>query len=542
MDFLTDSERQYIGEDNERKRAVAVGRLSELALAVQNTEQVLDALRETDVETARKIGKAAREVMTLLERLSIAEVVSDEQESVAAPEEMLHVEEVKPEMQEEEQAPQHSTEVEVPVAELEPEAEADVVSEIEASIPESAQDWLQKILGDDWREKLGVKEGDSLEELAAKVLSGIRTRKGKGKPDNLYTNRIVALLQGQKAKDIAATEADITPAAIYQFEVSLRKRLNGTQPRGNDKPEATHTPDPTPTPRLRVVPHQRTEAVVTPDEDQDQELEQLPDHIRFAQLLEQQLELSTTERASLVGFLDPKSRGEMTNAKQSAIEKVVQYLRPRIENPEYMLTPEELKWVRQCFGIFVLNGTEATRPPVPLNELRRNIRDAKQGPRVEQAVFLSLQKLLVEGPQATVKDLYSSDFMQAALNPETVSEERFSELRQELATMLEKRFDESVAHEINQAIENDTAPARIHTSSPSLREAFARIRQLIGGEAGTASTTGDGDIDWALRRFVAVARVGSMAAEMNKEEFNLYQRRVIAGLYANLQGDEGSER
>ncbi len=537
MDFLNDSERQYIEQDTQRKRAVAVGRLSELALAMQNTEQVLDVLRETDIETARKIGKAAREVVTLLERLTITEVAELEESEAEVSQQAVEIVESVVES-EAEVAPQFIDEPESMKAE-----------EQEPSF-EPAERWLQQALGDDWREKIGAKEGDSIETLAEKVLSKVRVRKNKGEPADMHKARLVGLLKGQSPSEIAKSVGWGTPAAISQFNGSLKKRLNkiSSSEGANDQPDAgivvepESIPTPLPAPRLQVVPRQRTEVVAPVYKEQEPKLEQLPDNMRFAKLLEQQLQLSSTERVSLESFLDPKSRGEMTDAKKSAVEKVVQYLRPRIESPEYKLTPEELKWIRQCFGIFVINGTETDRPPVPLVELRRNIRDASQGPRVEQAVFSSLQKLLVEGPQGGVKELYLSEFMQAALDPSTVSEERFGELRRDLITMLEKRFNESVAHEIDQALENDTPPARVPGSSPSLREAFARIRQLIGGESGSASTTGNGDIDFALRRFVAVARVGSMAAEMNEEELNLYQRRVVAGLYVNLQQDAGSER
>lgn len=516
MDFLTEAERKYISEFDAQRRAAALGRLSELATTMARAEELADAMREVDGRRAHKIGKTARQLTELLEALGIRETVE-----VEIPAETTQLEEVAI--------------VDEPVAEPEPTKEGVQLHTVGVA-------WLVKTFGEDWRVRLRVQDTDNEEIIAHKAIALVPPRSQKD-----YDNHVSRVHLRIKGFNTAAVEeaVGVNSGALLQYERNLRLRAVQAFETQSDAAQTEveqHTTaveearllEPTvtfPVPRPPAVAHrvEKPAVEIKPE---------LTSH-QIAELLCERLGLDGTAEASLRSFLDPRSTGDMTAAKEHAVEAVADYLRPLLDGDRHTLTPEEVRWVRTCFGIVTINGTPTNRPAVPLKELRKT-RSNEQSIRVDTALRVGLEKLLSEKTDARGDELRQSDFIQAALQPERYDAERFAELREELRDILANQFNPEAAHEILEALENGSTPHQRLDVRQETRDAFSKLRQAIMLRG--KSTTGWVKIDHSLQKFLRAGHAPKLSSEPVDEEVRAqFERNVVAGIYAHMyDGAEGA--
>lgn len=525
MGLLTETEQRTIEQFNDTKRTVAVGHLAELATILATAEAALDKLRETDPRLASKIGKKASQVTRLLQGIGVGD-----DDAVAAPADAVVTEPILHAVE----ADKVALEGAVVITESEPVAAIELAPV--ATLSPFAESWLMNKLGENWREDISANETDDEAAIASKIIAANPPRSAKN--TDRFIEQITLRLQGVATKEIAA-HFGVTGGAISMFESNLKKRVNGSDaaPTEESHAVAVHTEAPVaaPTPIERARP---VAPKPTPTPSRSKEVvSDLPPHTHLAQLLQDRIGLDGTARVGLASFLDPKSTGDMTAAKQAAVEATANYLRPYLDDPTYKLDPEELRWVRHSFGVFIENGTPKNREPIPLKDLRKSVRTPEQALRVDAAVFSGLSKLLTKGPNAELVRLRRSDAVSAALEPQAYDDESFEAIRTEVQGLLAERFDEATAAVIIESVISGKTPGQGMDVPKESRAAFSKVRQMVM-ERG--KPTGWVEIDKSMQRFLATGHAGvaRVTAALTAEEMALHERRVVAGLYVHLERED----
>ena len=667
MDFLTEAERQDINFDTQRKRSIALGRLSELAVMISDVERVVDAVRELEPRTAHRLGKAAQELLDQLERVGIVMVASDDmqigQNNVAEQTEptlavpvVLIEETVVPD---DEPVVQIASPQDVPTT---PQgASPESLEESETSpnaLTPAGLTWLKRVVGDDWREELDVTDEDTDEDIARKILSRLSSR---AKSTETTFERILLRIQGKTPKEIGFkglsvfemrlkekfaqrntvestehNESDavedlnvsevpealsdpesLTPAgekwltdtigedwrvrlgvvdgdtpgqiaeklvdrvnlrsenyrgpylertllriqgktpletsklqgatatAVSQHSWQLKRRFalgirdeSDSRDAVPDAPTVVESQDAlevpqqaTPTPR----PHPRAPlgSILSAALDaSDREEEKKRGAAELAALLQERTGITSTGRVGLISFLDSKSNGDMTDAKRFAVDAAASYLRPLLDSSQYDLTPEETRWIRTSFGVVTVNGSPVNKDPVPLKDLRRQAltRSSEHAARVETSIYSGLEKLLVGGPNARLLELRQADVVRAALEPAEIDDDEYRAIQGEVITAFESQFGEDATEQIKSAL--DSYPTVAVTKE--MRGAFSTLRQLV--LVANHGSTGWVQFDTALRDFLAISHpVGQQARAMTSDERKVNNRNVTAGIYIHLQ-------
>lgn len=553
MDFLTEAERQDINEHTQMKRSVALGRLSELAVTISNLEQVMDTVRALDPRTAHKLGKSAQTLLDQLEKAGVsigteAPVVT---ELAPAPAETSEEDTAVVAVQEEIAEPEPASEVIVSAPLIDTPVQPEPVAVEEAAVvtPEAdrqllspaGEKWLVNVIGNDWRVRLAIADSDTPEEIARKLVNRVNLRSESYKGP--YLERTLLRIQGLSPLETSKVQ-EVSTGAISQHSWQLKRRFalgvrDEDDPRDalpevqtdTDDEDAAQpqdaAPAPAPLPRAPI-----SSVIVSESAVAEPEKAKKLDAGDLAALLQERTGINSTGRAGLTSFLDAKSNGDMTAAKSFAVESTANYLRPLLDGGEYELAPEEMRWIRAAFGVVTMNEKPINRDPVPLKDIRRQAlaRSAEHANRAVEAVYTGLEKLLLGGPSARLIELRQADAVRAALEFDSISEDDYETIQNEVIAEIESEFGSHAAEQIKAALENYPNVA----VTKEMRSAFSSLRQLVL-VSGNGST-GWVQFDTAIRDFLSISHPGGkQPVAMTGDERKLNNRNVTAGMYIHLQ-------
>ena len=533
--YLTETEKNALNSRTEVRRAAALANIAEFAIAIDD----FDKLRQLDDDSlhrvGKKIGKITRNLVKLFDSDTSAVVTLDPQPEPEAE----HETGLEPD-------PQPNIEIAEPVASVaalldvvQPEAQPEGLSE-------SAEKWLSDFVGPDWRNALSL-EGVNDEAIIVSRIMQLAPPRATKNQEN-YTQRLELRLRGMTPQQIAV-QLDVEPNALRMYYLNFKKRLGQqlAQPTNPSEyqPEATALDPPRvalamPRPPMATATHTEEsvmidarDVMVTPESHE-------PPKDRYASILQERLGLDSASREALRGFLDPKKDGDLTSVRRLAVESVTDYIRPLLDDPLYNLDDNEKRWVRTSFGVFVKNGDPIQGEPRSLYQLavearRKNPAVALQIPDL---IYGALEKLFVAGPNVQIQELGNTEFLQAAIYPAVVSEERFDELKEELLSYIEKVLGEDDARIIVDSISSG-GPSSYYggASEKAKKGAFSKVRQdvMAKGEL----RTGWRKIDEALRQFLVGNKPASGVRNIIATDTPAQiERYIVAGLYVHYHQAE----
>jgi hypothetical protein len=354
--LLTDKERELQGKkpDLNFERAQAVGAVARLAGVLQDPGIALERARLSDVDRARALSAASKTLLDILDPVH--------------PRSESHQAAVKPER-----------------------PSGRRMSEVvrEGGFPAVGLKYLRDLVDDPY-------EGLRIEHIGIVVDEILNVAQLNPRKNSInHREALISRLGGAKIEEIGAAQGRSAPA-IYQAlrlvsekvkenpevsqlpanimnriasigEVELPAAVPSSDPA---QPEATPRVDTGPIlPRTVIVERRPTGTQVLTSIERGPE----PRHVQVTDLIASYVELEGAQRAALQSFLDPKSRGDMTTAKEEIVEKLRVIVRNGLDAPVIELAAAEAAQVRKVFGAYgeVRNPRDMT--PVPLVDILKSL-------------------------------------------------------------------------------------------------------------------------------------------------------------------------
>ena len=534
---LHESEVELLNRSDEFDRVLAIDALDKVASKLDRVNEYAEGVRQASPELAVKIGAAAREIAMLLDQLNVPVRASIEQEEPQPSLPMVDVtEQVAPLVV--------TNESEVPQASTEP---VEQQPEVATELNDRAKAWLREMLSDDWPAVLGLSETASVDDIAMRITTLIEIRKPN--TPELAQTRIKEYLLG-KSYDEIARMTNTTYANMSQFlKGSLRKRLaklsaeHRTMPAAEPQPQSppqlaqVQRPVVVPSPRtfvqpgytpLRTAPGQKAE-----QSDDPENIVQRRENLTTT--IVQQLELSGVEGAALNGFLDVKTKGDMTSSKEMVVDKVRRHIRPLIDSPDVGLTAEARTHLRRAFGAYTMMGDAQDKPPIPLKELVKSTRFNGQSQRIEQEVIEALE--MIFAPTKKQKGHTVEQFLAAEAD---LLDQLYSNALRKVAQSGE--YTEQEIEALKSYI--DEIEEGKQRAVQEVSGALQKLQRKIVSNEGVSS--GDAQVDTATKRF-AMGSAGEVhlsvfAQQLAKDDSSVTLKKLLyAGLYS-LYAAEPQER
>lgn len=366
-DFLSDDERQSLerGVSAVRRAEVLVG-LAQLAAILgedNRVAEVVDTAREkVDGLSAKRLKKLSKHIAETTVLLGGIEPKDAGEESiVAVPDEVVAVE----------AQPSHT----------------------EQLISRAAQKYLEKGLGENWWQELGIASAQEAtpSKVAEIMMRGVVVRK----PVTIerVSESLERYLAGESLTAIAA-HFGVTDTAVYLQLGRIRD-----QRRWQEAGVSAASPQPAAEAPVLVAEEPEPQVAQTAEID-------IPalTHHSLSESWSGYLGLSHSEQAGLREFLDPAGSTALNNNKRAAVTRVIEFITDKfgtIDNPDLMLDDIEKVTLRQLTGAWYqqTNGQQPERPLQPLALLLRKTMAARPREMTVQKAFGGMYKVLAAGSE-----------------------------------------------------------------------------------------------------------------------------------------------
>lgn len=503
-DYLNEGEKELLKRRGQFHAAETIESLAGIAVLLSRNE-TREAIRKLDPETARALGNYARMLLLHLPQLPDDQVEEVETENTPLIEETVPTdmsdefesEQVVVELAVDEPAQIEATEPSAP-EEIEPAAveEPETIEKV-SDIHPLGQAWLKEVFGERWNEVLSIPIDSSAQQVASAI---IRQYPVKAPVTQFGAiTRYVGKLRGLSTKEVSDKGKNGSSATIQMFYMNLSKRVARNSQRDILQAiEQVESPVETVVPAVLDVVEE-----ALPETD---EVQQTPPAVAVEETvaskeitlkdivgrIKSKATLENTQAIALEAHLNPSKKPDVTAARTKMLEAVQSVLATELKNSDYAL---ELRQYELMDTVFAIGGQSF---PVSVGEIARNDRLDRSKRVIAQEIYDALgiifhEVAVVEEKKAAPveKAPYVFDgevYMRAALQPETVTEARFAELRKELLRELVRTGQLTSEHAAALFLRMKYSPKGEHKlRSQDLDNLFQDMRKRMADKGGKIS-------------------------------------------------------